>query len=221
MLNTLKNIIIQKGNRKDCTELPMSIQIVMYTKWEDICLLAPFRRWVPWCQNSIWFCISKSISKDKQLGCQLCDANIFVVPVKIKNLYIIWKISAIFKLSWWVSYLQELMIIILKYILNILILVLSEMAEGTTFGWKEIKFTISFISASAKDFPSANMLQTILFILVETLMAHEGLLFFSFSANLNCAAFCIAILSVEYASFLPFRTFTSPFFSCLTWQRLC
>ena len=129
MSNILKNIIIQKGNRKDCTELPMSIQIVMYTIQDVICLLAPFRRWVPRCQNSIWFCISKSISKDKQLGCQLRDANIFVVPVEIKNLYINWKISARFKLSWRVSFLQELMIIIVKHIVNILLLVLSEMTD--------------------------------------------------------------------------------------------
>jgi hypothetical protein len=51
-------------------------------------------------------------------------------------------------------------------------------------------------------------------------MANEGLLFFPFSINLNCAAFCIAVLSIEYASFLPLRTVTSRFFSCLTWQWL-
>lgn len=88
------------------------------------------------------------------------------------------------------------------------------------FDQKAIKFTISFISASEKDFPSANMLHTIFFILTEILMANEGLLFFSFSINLNCAAFCIAVLSIEYASFLPLRTFTSRFFSCLTYQWL-
>lgn len=79
------------------------------------------------------------------------------------------------------------------------------------------KLTMSFISASANDLPSVSMHHATLFILKEILIAQEGLLFFSFSINLACAAFCIANLNAEHASILSLCIFASSFFNPWTW----
>lgn len=51
-------------------------------------------------------------------------------------------------------------------------------------------------------------------------IAQEGLLFFSFSINRSCAAFCRAILRDADATFLDFWAFTSSFFSLCTCRKL-
>ncbi|MFS7913206.1 hypothetical protein Hanom_Chr02g00139091 [Helianthus anomalus] len=70
--------------------------------------------------------------------------------------------------------------------------------------------------ASAKALPSTNIPQTTLLICRDMRIAHEGLLFFSFSISRNCAAFCIAILKEAAAIFLDFCAFTSSFLSLCT-----
>lgn len=76
---------------------------------------------------------------------------------------------------------------------------------------------MSFISASAKDFPSTSMLQTTLLICKEIRIAYDGLLFFSFSISRNWAAFCRAVLNDADAAFLDFFALISSLFSPCTW----
>lgn len=79
-----------------------------------------------------------------------------------------------------------------------------------------LTLTISFISASTKHFPSTSMLQITLLTCIEIRMAQDGLLFFSFSISISCAALCRAILSEAVAVFLKFFALPSSFFSMYT-----